>query len=296
MHQDPRLFDRPASRWTREHLAAVRPELAGITLSSVGRLLHRLGIRWKRGRVAVTSPDPDYPAKLAHLAQVVAWGQTPAGPVVTLSLDELTFYRQPTVAHAWAAQGRTAYRAAFSHAANTLTRVLGALDVRDGRVTVWQGRQVTVARLVAFYQVLRAAYPEAERLFVLQDNWPVHFHPDVLVALEPQKSPWPRRIPAHWSREPSPTAQERWGALQLPIQIVPLPTYAPWTNPIEKLWRWLRQDVLHLHQQAADLPTLRAQVAAFLAQFATGSAALLRYVGLGDGLPPWLQSARSDPG
>lgn len=174
--------------------------------------------------------------------------------------------------------------------------MLGALDVRAGRVTVWQGGRVTVPRLVAFYQDLRAAYPEAERLSVVEDNWPVHFHPDVLVALEPQESPWPRRIPAHWSREPSPAARERWGALQLPIQIVPLPTYAPWTNPIEKLWRWLRQDVLHLHRQADDLGALRAQVAAFLAQFATGSAALLQYVGLGEGLPPFLQSARPDPG
>ena len=27
------------------------------------------------------------------------------------------------------------------------------------------------------------------------------------------------------------------------IEPVWLPTYAPWLNPIEKLWRWLRQEV-----------------------------------------------------
>jgi hypothetical protein len=37
---------------------------------------------------------------------------------------------------------------------------------------------------------------------------------------------------------------------------------------IEKLWRWLNQDVLHLHRQANDLKALRALVADFLAQFA----------------------------
>jgi len=52
-------------------------------------------------------------------------------------------------------------------------------------------------------------------------------------------------------------------------------------NPIEKLWRWLCQDVLHLHRLAVDLQALRALVAAFLQQFAQGSADLLRYVGLG---------------
>ena len=49
-----------------------------------------------------------------------------------------------------------------------------------------------------------------------------HAHPDVLVALEPQESPWPWYRPANWPSEPSPTAQRRFGGLQLPIQLVPL--------------------------------------------------------------------------
>lgn len=54
---------------------------------------------------------------------------------------------------------------------------------------------------------------------------------------------------------------------------------------MEKLWRWLRQEVLRLHQCAADWPTLLSQVYGFLDQFALGSQNLLRYVGLlGDGI------------
>jgi hypothetical protein len=59
-----------------------------------------------------------------------------------------------------------------------------------------------------------------------------------------------------------------------------LPTYSPWLNPIEKLWRWLKQDVLHLHRHADHVPALRALVLDFLAQFQDGSSDLLRYVGL----------------
>ncbi|MGB9722998.1 MAG: transposase [Chloroflexia bacterium] len=58
-----------------------------------------------------------------------------------------------------------------------------------------------------------------------------------------------------------------------------LPTYASWLNPIEKRWRWLKQEVLHLHRWAHDLDQLRRQVWAFLDQFAEGSEALLHYVG-----------------
>jgi hypothetical protein len=70
----------------------------------------------------------------------------------------------------------------------------------------------------------------------------------------------------------------------LPIHLIWLPTYAPWTNPIEKLWRCLKQDVLHLHRYQDDWQGLRARVDAFFAQFATGSPDLLRYVGLSDPL------------
>ena len=77
------------------------------------------------------------------------------------------------------------------------------------------------------------------------------------------------------------------GALKAWPQIEPvwLPTYAPWLNPIEKLWRWLKQAVLKLHRLAEDWQAARDRVRQFLDQFAHGSPRLLEYVGLlGNGL------------
>jgi len=51
-------------------------------------------------------------------------------------------------------------------------------------------------------------------------------------------------------------------------------------NPVEKLWRWLKQNVLHLHRLSGDWPALRQHVADALDQFKDGSPYLLRYVGL----------------
>ena len=42
--------------------------------------------------------------------------------------------------------------------------------------------------LPTFFQTLVAAYPE-RTLTVVLDNWPVHFHPDLPVALVPQRHP-----------------------------------------------------------------------------------------------------------
>ena len=63
------------------------------------------------------------------------------------------------------------------------------------------------------------------------------------------------------------------------IEPVWLPTYSPWLNPIEKLWRWLKQDVLKLHRKADSWPELKDQVRSFLHQFQGGSKQLLHYVG-----------------
>ena len=64
------------------------------------------------------------------------------------------------------------------------------------------------------------------------------------------------------------------------LTLLRLPTYASWLNPIEKLWRWLRQDILHDHNDAQSFKRLRKRVAAWLKQFAERSPKLLHYVGI----------------
>jgi hypothetical protein len=85
-------------------------------------------------------------------------------------------------------------------------------------------------------------------------------------------------LPPNWPVEASPKAKH----LNLPIQLLPLPTYASGTNPIEKLWRNLRQEVLHLHRFEDDWDATKQAVSSFLDQFAQDSFDLLRYVGLQD--------------
>ena len=157
--------------------------------------------------------------------------------------------RQPTLAAVWAVQG-TEPVARLSQRSNTRWRDRGALDAVTGRVTTHAAACMGVEELGRFLRRLRAAYPD-RRLILVWDTWPVHRHPAVLAV-----------------------------AAALGIELRWLPTYAPWTNPIEKLWRWVKQAMLHHHRQADQWEELKDQVAAFLKTFAEGSAALLRYVGL----------------
>ena len=87
---------------------------------------------------------------------------------------------------------------------------------------------------------------------------------------------WPLALPDNWPTEPGPHAVHD----DLPICLLRLPTYASWLNPIEKLWRWLKQEVLHMHRLADQWPVLRQRVNRFLDCFDKRSPDLLHYVGL----------------
>ncbi len=67
LHRSPRDFGHPTSVWTLE-LAAETAYAAGITATRVSdetvrATLGRLGIRWRRAKSWITSPDPAYAKK-----------------------------------------------------------------------------------------------------------------------------------------------------------------------------------------------------------------------------------------
>jgi transposase len=69
LHQSPRTFGKPTSVWTLE-LAAVVSFEQGLTPERVSgetirATLQRLGVRWKRAKRWITSPDPAYARKKA---------------------------------------------------------------------------------------------------------------------------------------------------------------------------------------------------------------------------------------
>ncbi|MBX3015720.1 MAG: IS630 family transposase [Caldilineaceae bacterium] len=276
VRRTPRCFGYAESRWRLARLAQQIPWLSGLSRAGVSQVLTRLGIHYKRGRHYVHSPDTRYWAKVDLIEQCRLRAYYAPERYVLLYLDELTFYRQPTLAAAYEAAGDQQPLAYRSHRCDTDSRILGALNALTGQVHYRQRSAITLPTLAAFWYDLCAAYPAAETIYVVLDNWPVHFHPAVLAPLQPQHLPWPPKLPPNWPTQPSDTARHDL----LPIQLLCLPTYASWLNPIEKLWRWLYQDCLHLHRLADDWDALKARVNTFLDHFAHGSDPLLRYVGL----------------
>jgi hypothetical protein len=276
IRRDPRSCGYERSRWSLAMIAESCPWLKVTTKGSLSQLLKRLHISYKRGRDYVHSPDRHYLEKLSliELCRMRAFYEPER--FVFLYLDELTYYRQPSLAQAYEAYGASQALARHSHHTNTLFRVISVLNSQTGQVTYRQRSRMNRFAIAHFWQQVCDVYPSAETIYVVVDNWPMHFHPDVLARLQPQDFPWEPYVPDNWQKTPS----ERAVKDNLPIQLLCLPTYASWLNPIEKLWRWLKQDVIHMHQCSEDWDALKEHVASFLDQFDQGSDRLLYYVGL----------------
>jgi hypothetical protein len=248
----------PPSRWTLKGIQATFSQVQGFTLSGVWRWLReRVGVKLRSAKVQQFSPDPDYQKKLAAVKRCLRKAAETANRTTVIFLDEAGYSRWPEPAGAWAPDTAEACPLADRRGAgNGMWRIIGGLNAQTGRVTYLDNYIVGREKLIQMYGLLAKSYPRSERIYVVQDNWSIHTHADVLTALE--RHP---RITPIW-----------------------LPTYAPWLNPIEKLWRWLKEHTLKMHRLADDWPKLQDQVHQFMDQFATQSKKLLRYVGLaGDG-------------
>jgi hypothetical protein len=278
VRKPPELTGIQRSRWRLEDLLYLCRNKGWLvnTIPGLCQILQRLDIRYKQGRHTIQSPDTNYDAKMALVGACVEKAREKPGKIVVVYLDEHTFYRQPLLGPAYAERGADQAKAALSYKSNTSGRIVTAMNALTGKVTYRQASKITLPQLRHFYFDLRADYPDADLIYAVQDNWPVHFHPDVLAILQPQNFPFPPKLPPNWPTQPDPKIE----SANLPIQIVCLPTYAFWTNPIEKLWRWLNQDVIRMHRLGDAWEILKDMIISFLDKFIHGSTDLLRYVGL----------------
>ena len=191
------------SRWTLRTIRASVDWLTEYTVSGVWRVLQTCGLGLHPSWARLFSPDPDYKKKVRWLHRCLRDAARHPDTVVALFLDEFGYQRWPEVAPTWGREAAVAQRAGN----NQQWRTIGALNALTGQVNYLDGYIVGRQQVMQFYSRLDRAYSkQVELIYVIQDNWNIHTHPDVLTALES----YPRITPV-------------W-----------LPTYAPWLNPIEE--------------------------------------------------------------
>ena len=252
-YRSPLLYDLPRSRWSLALLRKTISWLAGKSLSCISQLLKRMHVSYQRGRLAVHSPDLFYDVKLARIRAAYQQMQQDPTRVVLLYLDEHLVGRYPTVARCYSSTGAPGMQARQYAGYNSMLRIIGCLDAGSGAVLAKRYGSVTVNNFLKFLQLVEAQYPDAEVIYIALDNWSVHINERVLPALQ---------------------------ARQSKIQLLFQPTYAPWTNPMEKVWLRFNEDVSHMHPHWAKWQPWRLRIDDWIAQVRPPSQAMLQATGM----------------
>src|SRR5438874_11362729 len=187
-YRSPQLYDLPRSRWSLALLQKTIAWLADKSLSCISQLLKRMHVSYKRGRLAVHSPDLFYDVKLARIRAAYQQMQQDPTRVVLVYLDEHLVGRYPTVARCFSSTGAPGMQARQYAGYNSMLRIVGCLDAASGAVIAKRYGSVTVGNFLTFLQIVEAQYPDAEVIYLALDNWTVHVNERVLPALQARQS------------------------------------------------------------------------------------------------------------
>lgn len=235
-HQVPRDFGFLRSRWCCGTVALLLWQLHRLPVSreTIRRWLHRQQLVWRRPRPVLKPKDPEKPAILQRLRQQMA--RTAADEVWVFE-DEVDVNTNPKIGCMWMRRGQ---QATVETPGNNEKRYLaGSQNWRTGAVIVTEGqpKEGRSARLfVRHLHELGCRLRRYRKIHVLCDN-----------------------AKAHDCRLVHRYLFEAGGRIVLHY----LPRYAPETNPIERVWWHLHEEITRNHR-CQTMPELLELVFAWL--------------------------------
>jgi transposase len=232
LHQSPRTFGKDSSIWTLELAAEVSVTVGiasrAISGETIRNALGQLGVRWKRAKHWITSPDPEYVRKKSRRDSLIRL--VLAHPTWALGFaDEVWWSRlaQPDQ-HRWVDE-------------DDLTR-LQELE---------RGKEDTDPKALACYGVLLRRQDQADHMFIrFVDGRPVsavtidfltacceHLATQSVTALVLiwDNASWHKsQMVRTWMRGHNQAVKQTGKG----VRILPclLPSKSPWLNPIEPKW------------------------------------------------------------
>ena len=220
----PTEFGFVRSRWTCATVSLLVQEQWGETVSreTIRRWLHQEDLVWRRPRPVLGPKDPQRREKLRKIRALLR--SLPDSETAVFQ-DEVDINTNPKIGSMWMRLGQ---QAEVVTPGNNVKRYLaGSLNWRTGKLILTEGRpnQGRNADLfLAHLDELRRRLRRYRRIHVICDNAKFH-RPDRCRKVQEYLAQWGHRIVLHF-----------------------LPTYAPETNPIERVWWHLHEEITRNHR------------------------------------------------
>jgi transposase len=246
--------------WSRLTTPRIRTRIekvfgVDVCKETVRRMLHRLGLSWKKAKKLLAKADPEkrraFVADIRALLDHVLHDEN----LVLAYIDEAHIHQDADMGYGWSLRGHRLYVASSSPGLHAKVSFYGVYLYSESQVRVWEYPRANGEHTIEVLQRLRDEFAERP-MIVIWDGAPWHRSASVLDA-----------------------------ATRLAIQLVRLPAYSPDFMPVEALWRWLRESVTynHCHDTAAELIE---RVAAFVATINRDACALADRLWVKDELDP----------
>jgi transposase len=212
------------SRWSCEAIAVVLREDYRVRVGreTVRLWLQSSGLAWRRPRPVIRPKDPDRKKKLQALRAMLLG--LPAAETAVF-MDEVDVNLNPKVGCMRMLRGQQV--AVETPGTNEKRYLAGSIHWRTGRVFLTEGRPRegrSAALLLRHLDDLRRAFRHYKVIHVICDNAGSH-KPDKSKAVGEYLARWGGRVVVHY-----------------------LPTYAPDTNPVERVWWRLHEAVTRNHR------------------------------------------------
>lgn len=223
----PESHGLPGALWTLGKAAQVSEALIGqvCSTSALRRVLRRAGLSWKKVKKVLARADPG--KRTVYLERFrVLYEEMRSGRRTLIYIDESHIHQDVDLGYGWGERGVPIRRATASPGLYSKINWYGAYNFTNGRVFAWAYPVFNGESTVDFLSRLAEELRDKPQVTVIWDGAPAH-------------------------RAKVATAK----AKELGLEVVFLPGYSPDLNPIEGLWKWLREEVTNgqYHKTLADL-------------------------------------------
>jgi putative transposase len=217
----PRDFGFVRSRWCCQLMVLVLLETYELRVSqeTVRRWLHKEQIVWRRPRPIVGPCDPQREEKLQALRQLLT--SLPTNEIAVFQ-DEVDVNTNPKIGAMWMRRGQQAH--VITPGTNEKRYLAGSLNWRTGALFLTEGLPKegrTAALFIRHLEDLRRRLLCYHKIHVICDNARSH----KCHAVQKYLKQWGHRFVLHY-----------------------LPTAAPDTNPIERIWWHLHEEITRCHR------------------------------------------------
>jgi len=226
IHHQPRVYGINRSNWTLESLAEAFEKLCGQkpSKSTVSRLLREAGLRWKKSRKVLTSPDPEYRQKIDLLLKTL---QSLKPDEDLFFIDELGPLQVKRYGgRCYTPKGETSIHPQNQRSKGAIT-LYGALSANTNQVTWFYQNTKDSAGIIDLVEILYNRYHDKSRIYLTWDAASWHGSNE-LVKWADEINTW--------------NAANGFGPT---IEFVPLPSSAQFLDVIEAVFSAMKRAVIH---------------------------------------------------